>query len=132
MQRTFERLLAKGEIRNGKALLYQIAEGLLANEYRDRARAAGEESWEALVGLDGTGLDHLPQFQTYDFEDSDFAAEFDRAVRVLEPDPRDAFILGELRGLPSRESAEVLGVSHVTANERRAYATAEIRKELVR
>lgn len=110
--------------------MFHIASGLLVDEYRRRDKEPEVASWEAVIGPDQTGLDHLPQFQTYDFEDSDFAAEFDRAVRVLEPDPRDAFILGELRGLPSRESAGVLGVSHVTANERRAHATAAIRKEL--
>jgi DNA-directed RNA polymerase specialized sigma24 family protein len=52
-------------------------------------------------------------------------------VRGLDEAPRDAFILGELRGLTSREAADVLSVSRTTANSRRAAATAEIRKELM-
>lgn len=56
----------------------------------------------------------------------------DRAVRDLDPATRDAYIVTELRGLSSREAEPVLGVSHVTANARRAAATAEIRKELTR
>lgn len=110
-------------------LLRQIAGGLLQDAYRANGRRS-EVSLEGLIGRDGTGLDDWPQFQTYDFEDSDFAAEFDRAVRVLDPIPRDAFILAELRGLTSREIAPLIGVSHTTAAAHRELATTSIRKEL--
>lgn len=127
VQRTFERLLAKSEIKNPEALAYEVATGLVKNSYRDEP--AETISYEWLIG-DGTGLDHFPQFQTYDFEDSTFAADFDRAVRVLDPPTRDAFIVGELRGLPSREAGAILGVSHETARTRRELATATIREEI--
>lgn len=131
VQRAFERLLARQDVTNMRALLFEIARGLLKNEYRDRSREPEVVSWEALVG-DGEQLDHLPQFQTYDFEDADFAAVHDRAVRALDPADRDAYIVTELRGLTSREAEPVLGVSRTTANARRVNATAEIRKELIR
>lgn len=108
-------------------MLRAVAAGLLKNSYRDERK---DVSWESAVGIDGTGLDHLPQFQTYDFEDASFAADFDRALRDLDPSPQAAFIAGELRGLTSREAAAVLGVSHTTANARRELATSDIRKEL--
>jgi DNA-directed RNA polymerase specialized sigma24 family protein len=130
VQRTFERLLTKAEIHSPRGLIHVVAEGLLKNSYRDHERQPEQGSWEVAVGHDGTGLDHLPQFQTYTFEDSNFAAEFDRAVRVLDPSPRAAFILGELRGLPSRAAGPKLGVSHTTAAARRELATSSIRKEL--
>jgi DNA-directed RNA polymerase specialized sigma24 family protein len=87
-------------------------------------------SFEVLVGNDGTGLDHLPQFQTHDFDDSEFADGHDAAVRALESETRDAYILGELRGLPSREAAPLLGISHTTAATRRELATTFIREEI--
>jgi RNA polymerase sigma factor (sigma-70 family) len=128
-QDTIARALERGSTE--RALLFTIANGLLVDEYRRRERQPEEVSWESLVGPEHEGLDHIPQFQTYDFEDADFTAVHDRAVRALEPLSRDAYIVGELRGLTSREAADVLSVSRTTANSRRAAATAEIRKELV-
>lgn len=89
-------------------------------------------SWEAAIGPDKTGLDHLPQFQSMTPEDSFFGDAFDRAVRDLDDDPRDAFILGELRGLTTREAGAILDTSHETARARRDAAAADIRKELRR
>jgi RNA polymerase sigma factor (sigma-70 family) len=130
VQRSFERLLTKSEIQNTRALIFEISKGLLKNEYRDRQTQPDTLSWEQLVGEDGTGLDGLAQFQTMSPEDAFFGDAFDQAVRDLDPDPRDAFILGELRGLPAREAAPILGTSFSTAARHRAAATTYIRKEL--
>lgn len=104
---------------------------MLTDEYR-RIGTNETVSWDALIGVDGTGLDHLPQFHAYDFEDSTFAADFDRAVRVLDPLPRAAFIVGELRGLTTREAGAILGTSHETARVRREIAADDLREEMTR
>lgn len=62
--------------------------------------------------------------------ESAFAEDFDQAIRTLDPDLRDAFIVGELRGLPSREAGAVLGVSHATAATRRELATTSIKETI--
>lgn len=125
-------MLGRDGVQNIEALAYRIAIDLLTDEYRARERRKGTEllSWDALVGEDGSGLDHLPQFQTWDFDDASFAGGHDVAVRDLEDELRDAYILGELRGLPSREAGPLLGVSHATANTRRELATTTLREEL--
>lgn len=120
-----------GTVTNVSWLVWKTALNLLANHY-SKASTKNEVSWEALIGERGEGLDHLGQFQTYDYDDSTFADGLDQAVRELEPEPQQAFILGELRGLTSREAGPLLGVSHATAASRRASATERIRKELVR
>lgn len=133
MQQVFEKLLRYDRpVTEPLGLLRVSAKRLLANAYRDASTHPRDLSWEQLIGPDGSGLDHLPQFQVHDFEDAAFTTDFDEAVRGLEDEPRDAFILGELRGLTSREAGVFLGVSHETANSRRAAATDAIRKELVR
>jgi DNA-directed RNA polymerase specialized sigma24 family protein len=131
VQSLFEQLLkVRGEITSPLALIRTMAARLLADAY-DAQRVAPEPlSYEKLIGLDGTGLDHLPQFQTASFDDLMFDGAHDTAVRDLADDLRDAYILGELRGLPSRESGQVLGVSHVTAATRRELATTVIREEI--
>lgn len=129
VQTLFEQLLkVRGEITSPLALLRTLAARLLADAYDSRGPATA--SYEELIGRDGTGLDHLPQFQTATFDDHLFDEAHDTAVRDLDDDLRDAYILGELRGLPSRESGQVLGVSHVTAASRRELATATLREEI--
>lgn len=129
VQRVFERLLATKCPPNSEGLLRLVAAGLLKNAYRDSARRGPDLSWEALAGPAGDGLDHLTQFQT-GYDDSAFTEAFDASLRELDDDPRAAFILGELRGLPAREAGPLLGVSHATAAARRELATTTIRKEL--
>jgi len=127
VQRAFERLL--GKTTNDKTLLYEIADGLLKDAYRAGGRSE-QVSYDHLIGPDGTGLDHLPQFQYRTFDDHQFAESHDTAVRGLGVELRDAYILSELRGLTSRESGPLLGVSHVTAATRRELATSAIREEI--
>ena len=127
VQRVFVRLLTK-PLRPGSERLVRAAAGqILKNAYRNSDPA---ESWEQLIGPDGTGADTLPQFQAPTAEDSAFGGALDRSVRALDPEPRDAFILGELRGLTAREAGPLLGVSHQTAHVRREAASAHIRKEI--
>jgi RNA polymerase sigma factor (sigma-70 family) len=111
-----------------EALLRTIAERLLGKEYRAEYAQPHDLSWDALIGTDGAGLDHIPQFQTYDYEDSSFAESHDVAVRGLDDSARAAYILTTLRGLASREAGPLLGVSHSTAATRRDLATAAVRK----
>lgn len=129
IQILFEQLLRREGVRTPEALLRTIASRLLDQAYRDKAETPTTLSWDQLIG-DGQGLDHLPQFQTWDFDDAEFAGGHDVAVRDLEDELRDAYILGELRGLPSREAGPLLGVSHATANTRRELATTTLREEL--
>lgn len=147
-QRVFERALA-GSKGYDRALLFEIARGLLKNEYRDHEREQahlnahlgrfdnqfedrpfqGAADRARLLDPDGDwGTTQSPE---YTIDDALFTADFDSAVRGLDDDPRDAFILGELRGLTSRESEVVLGVSRTTVAARRREATAAIREELV-
>ena len=129
VQESLTRLLGRTGVVNPRALLFRIANGLLVDEYRRRERAPEIVSWEALIG-DGAQLDHLPEFQTYDFDDATFAAVHDRAVRAFDPATRDAYIVTDLRGLSPREAEPMLGTSHTTVNARRESARADIRKEL--
>lgn len=128
-QRVFERLLRYAGVREPTALMRVVARGLLNDAYRQAAARPRDLSWEELIGETGDGLDHLPQFQTYD--EYAFAEDFDSAVRALDDEPRDAFILGELRGLTSREAGAVLGVSRTTAANRRLDATGAIKEAML-
>ena len=131
-QRVFEKLLTYGPaVREPVGLLRVTAKNLLANAYREAAAKSRDLSWEQLIGPDGSGLDHLQQFQVHDFDDASFATDFDSAVRGLAEAPRDAFILSELRGLTSREAGARLGVSHTTAASRRESATAQIKEAML-
>lgn len=155
-QRTFERVLRQHDVRTPEHLLRVVASGLLKNEYRDRANdptrpdfeerqwsgvrdrrialtnaLRGTEDW----GVSATAPSNSPNIDqiaspTYDFEDADFTEAHDTAVRGLGVELRDAYILSELRGLTSRESGPLLGVSHVTAATRRELATSAIREEI--
>jgi RNA polymerase sigma factor (sigma-70 family) len=156
VQSTFERLLSKGNADTPRTLMFLIADGLLKNEYRDRERDPlarsfdDEREWRGVrdrtlamqLALRGhedhehaapdanhPGVEHLAA-PSYDWEDSIFAGDFDRAVRVLEDEPRDAFILGELRGLTVRETGAILDISFATAARHERAATDTIRKEL--
>lgn len=152
-QRVFERALA-GNKTLDRALLFKIAHGLLKNEYRDNARRSPDEDERTWPGVrERTAIlemtlrngddeqfanaiiksqesDNLEAGFVPSAEDQFFATDFDQAVRALDPGPRDAFILGELRGLTNREAGAILDTSHVTARVRRDAATTTIRKEL--
>lgn len=61
-----------------------------------------------------------------------FPDDFDLAVRELPEPERDAFILTELRGLTSREAAEVLDVDQSTVVRRNGRARELITEGLSR
>ena len=63
-------------------------------------------------------------------EDVEFRTDFDRALRGLESDVRDAFILTDIRGLGIEEAASHLGIDHTTVSRRRELARAQLRREL--
>lgn len=125
VQQTFELVLMR-EAESIENLARLIAKGLLTDEYRRRAPST--VSWEDL--RDSGYLDELEQFHELTIEEAMFDRAFDLAVRELSEDERDAFILGELRGVPSREASLLLGSSQRTIVRRREAATDSIRKEL--
>jgi RNA polymerase sigma factor (sigma-70 family) len=59
-----------------------------------------------------------------------FTADFDTAIRALEDETRDAFILTELRGLTTREAGDVLDTSHTTVRRRAEAARLTVRREI--
>lgn len=59
-----------------------------------------------------------------------FPEDFDYAVRGLPESERDAFILTALRGLTTREAADVLDVSHMTVARRADAARDRLGEEL--
>lgn len=63
-------------------------------------------------------------------EDVEFRADFDRAVRALPADERDAFILGELRGLTAEEAGGVLGISNAAVSRRQKSARARVARHM--
>jgi RNA polymerase sigma factor (sigma-70 family) len=130
VQRVFLRLLPKTLQPDSENLTRAVATGILKDAYRQEGREPAPVSWEQMIGPDGSGVDALAQFQTPSVEASRFGDALDVSVRRLNPEPRDAFILGELRGLTAREAGPILGVSHTTARLRREAASAHIRKEI--
>lgn len=121
-----ERLIEEGSADTGRfeKLVYNEAHSLRTKTLRDRRReepigllpdlAELEES----LARSGRGLPF-------------FGTTFDSAVRGLHEDERVAFIVTELRGLPTREAADVLGASHMTVHRRAESARATIREELL-
>lgn len=63
-------------------------------------------------------------------DDQLFASGLYDTLTDLDDDERNAWILCELRGLPYREAAALLGVTHPTAITRRERAANSIREEL--
>lgn len=59
-----------------------------------------------------------------------FPTTFDQSLRDLDDDDRDAFILTDLRGLPSREAADLLDTSHMTVQRRADRARFTLREEI--
>lgn len=60
----------------------------------------------------------------------EFRVGFDQALRALPEDERDAFILTDVRGLTTREAADVLAVDHSTVVRRAQAARNTLREEL--
>lgn len=150
----FLRIVSKDGIETPERMIWVVAKHLLIDEYRDKARTSedfearvwpgvkertavlamslrnGDDEMFASAIIRAEDENHLVSGFVPSVEDQFFATQHDEVVRALEIELRDAYILGELRGLPSREAAPLLGVSHMTANSRRELATTSIREEL--
>lgn len=141
----YARKLEEGEqIEEESNYLTVIAGGLLDNELKRLARSKEEPADgtpEGLCALVDGPAEHDPWAEPtkraemlwpheLTIEDAEFRVDFDRAVRGLPKDERDAFILGELRGLASREAGEILGVSHREVQLRQESARARIKHAL--
>ena len=133
VMRAFVRLAQKLErkpVKDAPALLGLIVNGLLIDHYR--ARDTRREI-ETPVGLQAEIEQELREqrsvpaltVDTYEFQ-----KDFDSAIRDLDDEERDAFIVTELRGLPEREAAEVLGTSQPTVHRRAEAARNYIREEI--
>lgn len=103
-----------------------IVNGLAIDEYRRRGR---EIPYGLMNQDEPIDTDHLPRVQALTPRTSEFRTDFDRAVRALEDDERDALILTDLRGLSQREAADVLETSQPTVQRRAEAARDFIRKE---
>lgn len=111
---TYRAKLADGVfVHDVEAFLIEIAKGHLQNEIKRLARA---NEFEELVSPEMMGrreADAISRgyvgFSPLTIEDVEFQVDHDRAVRALPPAMRDSYILAELRGLSTREAAEVLG-----------------------
>lgn len=120
-----ERLIQEGSADPDRfeKLVYNEAHSLRTKTLRDRRR-------EEPIGL-LTDLAELEESLAHGGRGLPFfGSAFDAAVRELPDDEREAFIVTELRGLPTREAADVLGASHMTVHRRAESARASIRKEL--
>ena len=96
----------------------------------NKMRAKGKRAQVEIPGGDTTDLSILSDNRGMTIEGAIFAADFDRAIRRLPDEARDAFILYELRGLTQFEAALLLGILPTTVVGRVEAAKAELRKEL--
>jgi len=145
VSKTFVRLIRRRDVTTPDNLLRVVAKALLFNEYRDNALHAPDPDarvWPGVrdrhlafeMAIRGTEGDYaageLSRLESSmpSYEDQLFATAHDEALRGLEVELRDAYILSELRGLTSRESGPLMGVSRTTAAARRDQATTIIRE----
>lgn len=120
-----ERLIEEGsaDAARFEKLVYREANTLRTKTLRDRRR-------ETPIGL-LTDLAELEESLAHGGQGLPFfSSAFDSAVRELPDDERDAFILTDLRGLTTREAADVLDVSHMTVQRRADSARSQIGEEL--
>jgi RNA polymerase sigma-70 factor (ECF subfamily) len=112
------------------AYITVLAEGVLKNEIKRLAR--GKDTTAPVPALDAASerLDHMFAYPPLSIEDVEFRCDFDRAVRELPEDAREAFILTELRGLTVREAAPIIGVHLDTVARRAEAARARIRSSI--
>jgi RNA polymerase sigma factor (sigma-70 family) len=120
------RLVLGGKTRQQFTL---IVHGLSVDALRKLGR---ETPWDISDGRwheeHAEDLLHLSQPLT--FEQVEFRADFDRAVRALDEDDRQAFLLTEVRGLSTREAAPLLNVSDRTVARRAENARAQIKEAI--
>jgi RNA polymerase sigma factor (sigma-70 family) len=107
------------------ALLNTIIDGVGKNLIRAKASRAVVE----VAAGDSTDLSVMTGTR-YTLDAAIFATDFNRALRGLPEDSRNAFILMELRGLTAYEAAQVLDIGVGTVYGRVEAAKAALRKEL--
>jgi RNA polymerase sigma factor (sigma-70 family) len=104
-----------------EALVPIIAYGLAVDEYRRQEIPAGlghVDDWlGSLIEEESLAVN-----EALTVDRDAFAAAFDNGVRGLNEEDFTAFTLTDLRGLPEREAADVLGTSQKTINRRRESA----------
>jgi DNA-directed RNA polymerase specialized sigma24 family protein len=112
---TFRGKLEAGEdIRDTEAFLIGIAKWHLSNEVQQLARDSElielmEPATMVLREEEASERGHVGPSPAMTIEDVEFQVDHDRAVRALPAPMRDSYILAELRGLTTREAAEILG-----------------------
>jgi RNA polymerase sigma factor (sigma-70 family) len=106
-----------------------IVNGLAIDEYRRRGKEVPADPLDADY-LEPGERDQLPHVATLTFDDVEFRADFDRALRALPAEERDAIILTDRRGLTLRESSVVLATSYETVRRRAETARALIQMEV--
>lgn len=119
-------LVRKADVADHGALLGTIIDRRAANLIRAKKSRAKVE----LAAGDTTDLSILSENVHMTIDGAIFASDFDRALRGLPDDQRDAFILNELRGLTNYETAIHLGISPSTVAHRVALGKDALRKEL--
>ena len=110
-----------------KELTFSAARSLKRDTLRQQQREPGVGLLTELAKIEADRLDGR-MFPTLD--EGVFAGDFDRALRALPSEERDAYILTELRGLSQAEAGAVLGLSQPTVSRLRDAARTAIREEI--
>jgi RNA polymerase sigma factor (sigma-70 family) len=129
------RIQAGEQIDNPLALLRAITHNKAVSAVRARvARSRIETPIGGLCELaalsDRRQDEAFAEGRELTYADVVFTEGLDSAVRGLEEPERDAFILTELRGLTTREAADVLDTSPMTVSRRSIAARTTIREEI--
>jgi len=106
-----------------------IVHGLAVDAYRKLQR---EQPWDMNeLGENEDEYDILLQQQPLTFEQVEFRADFDQALRALPIElDRQAFLLTTVRGLTYREAAEILDIDHTSVFRHAERARAQIKEAL--
>lgn len=114
------RLQPAGSIRS---YLYQIARNLAINERKRR------ELYRTLARREAEEEPPLPT-PAGEVEAAELRAVVERAIDLLPPRRREAFVLAHLQDLPHREIAEIMGISPQTVANQVSAALADLRQTL--
>jgi len=123
------RKIERGEdIENAAGLLRTTVVSRARDHHRNHRREVLAGGFEELAAVaDYAATTPSP---TDDYDDLQFRGAFDNAVRAMEEDTRDPFILTELRGLTVREAGTILDVDPATVSRRAEAARTHVRREL--
>lgn len=95
----------------------------------DAVRRGRETPWD-IGAVHENEEDTLLLQQPLTYEQVEFRADFDRAIRALDEEDRQAFLLTEVRGLTVREAASILDISKTTVADRAERARTQIKEAL--